>query len=424
MSYGETEIRKMYEMAKERYAEYGVDVDAALERALEIPVSMHCWQTDDVVGFETKEEGLDGGGIMATGGYPGRARNGDESRADLEQAMALIPGKARVNIHAIYAETGGRVVDRDALEPEHFSAWMDWARAQGVGLDFNPTFFGHPKADDGLSLSHPDPAIRRFWVDHGHACRKIGKAMAESQGGPCCVNWWIPDGTKDYAADRWSPRERLIESYDALFKAGDDSAGCLDFVESKLFGIGSEAYVAGSAEFYSNYALSRGVGLCLDMGHFHPTEEIYDKISSQLLFQQNLLLHVSRPMRWDSDHVVLFSDDLQRVFQEVQRGSAWDRVFVAEDFFDASINRIAAYVIGTRAVRKAILMALLEPVDQLKAFENEGRCAERLGLMEEEKTLPFAAVWDMLCARAGVPVGGAWMERVREYEQEVLKTRG
>ena len=416
-------ITQVYELAKERYAAFGIDTDAAIQTALSLPISLHCWQSDDVVGFETKPDGLAGGGILATGHYPGRAHKGDEVRADLEKTMSLIPGVKRVNVHASYSETE-EMIDRDALDASAFEGWMSWAREQGICLDFNPTFFAHPKAESGFTLSNRDEAIRTFWVNHGKACRKIAQAMAKSQGSPCYVNWWTPDGSKDVPADRWSPRKRMADSYDAIMS--DDSVDrtqCVDFIESKLFGIGSEEYVVSSAEFCSDYALSRNIGLCMDMGHFHPTETIHDKISSHLAFMQKVLLHVSRPIRWDSDHVVIFNDDLKNVFLEIQRGNAWDRVVLALDFFDASINRIGAYVVGTRAARKGILYALLDPSAQLRAYEDEGKNAQRLAMMEEFKTMPFSAVWDMLCEKAGVPVGMDWVAEVEKYEADVLSKR-
>jgi len=359
-------VTAAYGLARERYAALGVDTDAAIAGALQLPVSLHCWQGDDVQGFEVKES-TSGGGIMATGNFPGRARNGDELRQDLDQVLALLPGAHRLNLHAFYAETDGKRVDRDALEPAHFARWMDWSKSRDVALDFNPTFFAHPKADDGFTLSHADDAVRSFWVQHGIACRKIAEAMARNQGGPCVINHWIPDGAKDLPADRWGPRQRLRGSLDAMLDAstGVDTGLCVDAVESKLFGIGSESYVVGSADLY-----------CLDMGHFHPTETIHDKLSSLLTFHQRVLMHVSRPIRWDSDHVVIWNDDLAAVFQELVRGGALDRVFVALDFFDASINRVGAYVTGTRAVRKALLAALLEPVGLAGVGARGGRGRE------------------------------------------------
>jgi len=406
-----------YTLAREQYAQCGIDTDAAIAQALAIPISLHCWQTDDNVGFEA-QSGVSGGGILATGNYPGRARDGDEVRADLAKSISLIPGVQRVNVHSYYADFSDGYVNRDQLEPKHFQQWMDWAKGLGISLDFNPSFHAHPKANDGFTLSHQDASIREFWIEHGKRARKIAEAMAESQGTPCNNNFWIPDGAKDLVADSWSPRARLIESYDAIFadKSVDESK-CVDFVESKLFGIGSEEYVVGSSEFYSNYTLSRNVGLCMDMGHYHPTETIHGKISSQLLFRQKkLLLHVSRPIRWDSDHVVIFNDDLKNVFLEIQRGNAWDKMVLALDFFDASINRIAAYVIGTRATRKAILYALLDPSAMLRQYEDAGKNSQRLAVMEEFKTMPFGAVWTQLCEQAGVPAGTDWLAEMEAYE--------
>jgi L-rhamnose isomerase len=348
-----------------------------------------------------------------------------EARADLDEVMRLLPGVHRVNVHALYAETDGVPVERDALEPQHFAGWMDWAKGKGIGLDFNPTYFAHAKAADGFTLSHRSAAIRDFWVAHGVAARRIAEAMARSTGTPCVNNHWIPDGHKDSPADRWGPRQRLVESYDRIFAPshGVDRALCVDAVESKLFGIGSEDYVVGSMEFYTSYALTRGVVQCLDMGHFHPTEGIADKVSALLAFQPRLLIHTSRPVRWDSDHVVVFNDDVRAVFQEIVRGGALDRVYVALDFFDASLNRVAAYVVGARATRQAILAALLEPSARLREAEAVGNRARVLAGLEAQKTLPFGAVWDMLCARVGVPAGADWLADVERYEREVLARR-
>lgn len=414
-----------YAIAKEQYARYGIDTEAAIEKALEVPVSLHCWQADDNVGFEPRGDVTSGGGILATGNYPGRARNGEETRADIAKSISLIPGVSRVNVHAYYAEFKNGFVDRDELTPAHFENWMAWAESLDIALDFNASFHAHPKADSGFTLSHENEEIRAFWIRHAKAARRIAEAMAVRQRGPCNINFWIPDGAKDLVADSWSPRARLIESYDAVFADKSvDTSKCVDFVESKLFGIGSEEYVVGSAEFYSNYALSRNVGLCMDMGHYHPTETIHGKISSQLLFQQKkLLLHVSRPIRWDSDHVVIFNDDLKNVFLEIHRGNAWNQIQVALDFFDASINRTAAYVIGTRATRKAILYALLDPTAQLKQYESAGKNAQRLALMEEFKTMPFGAVWCQLCEKAGVPSGADWLAEMVSYEAAILPVR-
>jgi L-rhamnose isomerase len=414
-----------YAAARRAYAAVGVDAQQAVERALAVPISIHSWQGDDVAGFESAAGAVDSGGLKATGGYPGRARTGDELRRDLGQVLALVPGAHRINLHAIYAETGGRAVDRDALGPEHFARWIAWARRRGLGLDFNPTFFSHPKAADGFTLAHPDGGIRAFWVRHAVACRRIGEAMARAAGRPAAVNIWVPDGLKDSPADRWGPRRRLRESLDAILDPahGIDTSLCIDSVESKLFGIGSEDYVVGSFEFYSAYALRRGVVLCLDMGHFHPTETIHDKLSALLVFHDRLLLHVSRPIRWDSDHVVILNDDLRAVFLELVRGGALGRAMVALDFFDASLNRVAAYVIGARATRKAILAALLDPSEELLRLEAAGRGAAKLALLEAMKTMPFGAVWDELCRRAAVPADADWIAAAEAYERRVLSKR-
>jgi L-rhamnose isomerase len=416
---------RAYDGAREQYAALGIDTEKALKQALKVPISMHCWQVDDVGGFETKPEATSTGGLLATGKYPGKARTADEARADFDKVLALVPGTLRLNLHALYAETGRKVVDRDALKPEHFANWMAWARRRRINLDFNPSFFSHPKANDGFTLSHRDPKIRAFWVRHAIASRRITEALAKAQGAPSICNHWIPDGDKDLPADRWTQRELLTRSLDtALIKEKRvNKKLCVDFVESKLFGIGSEEYVVGSAEYYSSYALSRGVGFCLDMGHWHPTETIHDKISAYLQFHKRLLLHVSRPIRWDSDHVVIFNDDLRNVFLEIQRGNAWDRIVMSTDFFDASINRIAAYVIGLRATRKAILYALLDPSGTLRELEEMGDRTSRLALMDEMKTMPFGAIWDELCSRNGTLPDRCWMADVKAYEKKVLSRR-
>lgn len=417
-------ISAAYRLARAAYAERGIDTDAAIKRALGVPISLHCWQADDVRGLETPKEGLAGGGIMATGGYPGRARDGDEMRRDLDLVLKLLPGKHRLNLHAFYAETGRKVVDRDALTPAHFSRWLEWAQARRVGLDFNPTYFAHEMANSGFTLSSADRRVRQFWIDHGRACRRIAQHFSRKLGSPCVINHWIPDGTKDQPADRWGPRARLVESLDAILDVrGVSARHCIDAVEGKLFGLGSEEYVVGSQEFYSNYALSRGLVLCLDLGHFHPTESVADKVSAHLQFHPRLLLHTSRPVRWDSDHVVILDDPVRALFAEIARGGALDRVFVALDFFDASINRIAAYVVGARATRQAILLGLLDPGKQLKAADAAGRGHERLALLEQAKAMPWGAVWDMLCVRAGTPPADAWLEDVQAYETKVLSRR-
>ncbi len=385
-------IERAYEAARERYAELGVDTERAMQALRGVAISLHCWQGDDVGGFES-EEGLTGGGIQATGNYPGKARTAEELRADADLALRLIPGRHRFNLHAIYGETGGKPVERDQVGPEHFTGWIDWARQKGIGLDFNPTFFSHPLANDGFTLSSRDEGRRRFWVQHGIACRKIGEAMGKALGTACVTNVWIPDGYKDTPVDRKTPRELLRRSLDEMFAEPLDARYNLDAVEGKLFGIGSESYVVGMHEFYLGYAITKGKLLCLDAGHFHPTETIADKISSVLTYLPEILLHVSRGVRWDSDHVVILSDDLRAIAEEIVRGDYLQRVHVGLDFFDASINRVAAWVIGTRCMIKALLLALLEPLDRLRDAEASGDFTTRLALLEEQKTLPFGAVW-------------------------------
>jgi L-rhamnose isomerase len=411
-----------FRLATERYAEAGVNARKALARLARIPISLHCWQGDDVGGFENSGSSL-GGGLVATGAYPGKARTPDELRADVEKALSLIPGKHRFALHAMYAETGGARVDRNELEPEHFAGWIAWARRCGIGLDFNPTFFSHPKAADGFTLAHRDGGIRKFWVEHGVACRRIGAAMGKALANTCVTNLWIPDGSKDTPADRKGPRERLVESLDAIFKSALPPKHNLDSVEPKLFGIGSESYVVGSHEFYLGYAATRKKLLTLDSGHYHPTENAADKISGVLEFVPEMLLHVSRGVRWDSDHVVTLSDDLQAIAREVVANDYLDRVHIGLDYFDASINRIAAWVIGTRNMLKALLIALLEP-PAIKQVEAAGDFTARLGLQEEAKTLPFGAVWNYYCQMRDVPIGGEWLAEVRRYESAVLSHRG
>ena len=415
-------IEKAFALAKEQYSESGVDVDTALNTLAQIPISLHCWQGDDVGGFEGSGDEL-GGGLAVTGNYPGKARTPDELRSDFEMALSLLPGRHRMNLHASYAETGGVAVDRNELEPAHFQTWIDWARAQNIGIDFNPTYFSHPKADDGFTLAHADPGIRQFWVEHGIVCRQIGAEIGKALGTPCITNVWIPDGYKDVPVDRTAPRARLKESLDAIFATPLDPQHNLDAVEAKLFGIGSESYVVGSHEFYLGYAIANKTLLCLDAGHFHPTEVISDKLSSVLLYVDELLLHVSRGVRWDSDHVVILTDELQAIAQEVVRGGYLNRVHIGLDFFDASINRVAAWAIGTRCMIKALLLALLEPISKLREIEEAGDFTARLALLEELKTMPMGAVWDYYCHQAGVPVGPAWLDKVRQYESNVLVKR-
>ena len=414
-------IEKAYEQAKQRYAEMGVDTETAMEQLSTTAISLHCWQGDDVGGFES-EEGLSGGGIMATGTYPGKARTVDELRADLEKALSLIPGKHRLNLHAMYGQTKGKV-ERNELSTEHFTAWIDWAKANGLGMDFNGTFFSHPKAESGFTLSSADEGIRRFWVEHGIVCREIGAAMGKELGTPCVTNLWIPDGYKDIPVDRKGPRQRLKKSLDEIFAEPMDRSCLLDAVESKLFGIGSESYVVGSHEFYLGYAIENKTLLCLDTGHFHPTEVISDKISSVLTFLDEILLHVSRGVRWDSDHVVVLSDELRAITEQIVRGDYLERVHIGLDFFDASINRIAAWVIGTRCMIKALLIALLEPAEKLRVIELDGDYTARLAMLEELKTMPFGAVWDYYCTKQDVTPGPDWLKEVRDYESKVTNKR-
>ena len=415
------QIEDAYAIARARYAEVGVDTDKVLAGMQQVAISLHCWQGDDVSGFEGGA--LGDGGILATGEYPGKARNGQELRADLECVYGLLPGKHRLNLHAIYAETGGKKVDRDELAPEHYQQWIDWARAQGLGLDFNPSYFSHPKVAGGFTLASADQDVRSFWVAHGKACRRIGEAMGKALGTPSVVNVWIPDGYKDIPADRLAPRERLKESLDAIFADTIDPAHALDSVECKLFGIGTESYVVGSHEFYMGYAVANQKLLCLDAGHFHPTETISDKISSVLMYLDEILLHVSRGVRWDSDHVVILNDDLCAIAQEIVRHDFLERVHIGLDFFDASINRVAAWTIGSRAMLQALLMAMLEPRDLLRELEGKGDHTGRLATLEAAKMMPFGAVWDQYCLKSDVPVGLACLEEIRSYEKEVLAVR-
>lgn len=415
-------IETAFRLACEQYEALGVDVESALQRLRGVEISVHCWQGDDVVGFEGNAGAL-GNGLAVTGNYLGRARTPDELRSDLELAFSLIPGKQRLNLHALYGEFSAGRVDRDAIDVEHFQGWIDWGRSQGVSLDFNPSYFSHPNAADGFTLAHTDRGIRQFWIDHGIACRRIAAAMGEAQGNACVNNFWVPDGTKDTPASRKAPRERLAASLDAIFAEDLPRACTLDAVECKLFGIGSESYVVGSHEFYMGYAISRHKLLCLDAGHFHPTEVISDKISAVLMYVPELLLHVSRGVRWDSDHVVTYTDELQAIMQEIVRGEYLERVHIGLDFFDASINRIAAWAIGTRNALKAVLAALLEPTETLQQLERDGDTTARLALMEEQKMMPLGAVWNYYCQSQGVPVGAEWLKRVQEYERSVQSMR-
>ena len=413
---------KSYELAKERYAELGVDTDAALETLKSIPISVNCWQGDDVTGFEHDASGASGG-IMATGNYPGAARTADELRSDLDQALALIPGTHRLNLHAIYAETGEGYTDRDELKPEHFENWIKWAKNKKMGLDFNPTFFSHPKADSGFTLSSNDESVRNFWIEHGKACRRISEHMGRSLGTKSVMNIWAPDGFKDMPIDRKGYRQRLNASLDAMCAEQLDPDCHKDAVESKLFGIGAESCTIGSHEFYMGYAMKNDTILCLDAGHYHPTEVISDKLSAIMQFIPEVLLHVSRPVRWDSDHVVILSDEVRAIANEIIRGEYLDRVHIGLDFFDATINRVAAWVIGTRSMLKALCFALLEPTEKLRDAELAGDYTTRLATLEELKTMPAAAVWDYYCQQMNTPVGVDWLKNVREYEKKVLGQR-
>ena len=414
-------IEIVYQHACERYASLGVDVEHALKLLATIPISLQCWQGDDVGGFENLGGAL-GNGLAVTGNHPGKARTPDELRADLDKALSLIPGKHRLNLHAFYGEFGGNKVDRDAIEPKHFANWISWAKKNGLGLDFNPTCFSHPKSADGFTLSHADAGVRKFWIEHCQRSREIGAAMGKALGNPCVTNVWIPDGYKDTPADRVGPRARLAESLDAIFKKQISMKLNLDTVEPKLFGIGSESFVVGSHEFYLGYAVSRKKMLTLDAGHYHPTEGIADKISSVLQFMPEILLHVSRGVRWDSDHVVVLNDDLLAIAREIVANGFEKRVHIGLDFFDASINRVAAWTIGTRNMLRALLIALLE-IPLIRAAEAAGDFTTRLALQEESKTLPFGAVWDYYCETQGVSAGEHWLTAAKSYEKNVLSKR-
>ena len=421
MSQSTKMISQAYKTAMAQYAELEVDTEAAIAKLVKIPISLHCWQGDDVGGFENVGGTL-GGGIAVTGNYPGKAKTADELREDLDKALSMIPGKHRLNLHAFYGEFGGMKVDRNEIQPKHFQAWIDWAKGNEMGMDFNPTCFSHPKASDGFTLSHADKGIRNFWIEHCIASREIGAVMGKSLGSPTVTNVWIPDGYKDTPIDRMSPRQRLSDSLDKVFAKKLSAKHHLDAVECKLFGIGSESYVVGSHEFYMGYAIKNQKLLCLDAGHFHPTEMIADKLTSTLMYVPEVLLHVSRGVRWDSDHVVILDDALQAIAAELVRNNLLSRTHIGLDFFDASINRIAAWVIGTRNTIKSLLIALLEP-PALRASELKGDLTGRLAMLEEAKCMPWAAVWDHYCMTVGVPVGKNWLDEVRRYEQSTLSKR-
>lgn len=417
-------IERAYELARERYAQVGVDTELALSLLDKVTLSLHCWQGDDVAGFESSEAKLSGGGILVTGAYPGRARNPEELRADLDRAFSLLPGKHRLNLHASYGEFGGKRVDRDEITREHYQGWVDWAGARGIKLDFNATCFSHPKAASGFTLSSKDPGIRAFWIEHVKRCRQIAAQLGREQGSPCLHNLWIPDGSKEMPVDRRGHRALLREALEEIFATTYLPTELKDALESKLFGIGSESFVVGSHDFYLGFALKHGVMICLDMGHFHPTESVADKLSSVMAFCPEALVHVSRAVRWDSDHVVILNDELRAVAEVIVRCGLLGRVHLALDYFDASMNRVGAWVIGARATLKAMLLALLEPSKMLKEAEEGGDVFRRLAVLEEVKALPWGAVWDYHCVRKNVPPWWEWMRAVKEYEAQVLSKRG
>ena len=412
-------IEKSYAVARERYAEIGVDTEKALAALQNIPLSLHCWQADDVTGFENRGGDLTGG-IQATGNYPGKARDIDELRSDILAAKSMIPGKHRLNLHAIYGEFGAERIDRNEIEPRHFAGWIEWGRANGMKLDFNSTSFSHPLSGD-LSLANPDPAIREFWIEHTKRCRAVTEEMGRAQDDPSIMNVWVHDGSKDLTVNRMKYRELLRDSLDRIFET--EYGHMKDCIESKVFGIGLESYTVGSNDFCIGYAVSRNKIVTLDTGHFHPTESVADKLSSLLLFTPEVMLHVSRPVRWDSDHVTIMNDETLDLMKEIVRCGALDKVHIGLDYFDASINRIGAYVVGSRATQKCMMQALLEPLAKLRGYEAAGRGFERLALLEESKSLPWNAVWDMFCLRNDVPVGEEFIARVQKYEREVTSKR-
>ena len=416
-------IEKAYQLAKEEYAELGVNTDLVLEKMNDVAISLHCWQTDDVGGFETPDATLSGGGIQATGNYPGKATTIAEMRTDLEKVLSLLPGKQRLNLHAIYGDFQGELVDRDQIEVKHFQSWIDWCKSQGIGMDFNASCFSHPKSADGFTLSSKNEENRKFWVEHVKRCRAISAEMGKQLGTPCVHNTWIPDGSKDTPIDRNGYRALLKKSLDEAMSVEYPKSQMKDAVESKLFGIGAESMTVGSHDFYLGYAIQNNKLICLDNGHFHPTEQVGDKISACLQFIDEILLHVTRPVRWDSDHVVTLNEDLQLIASEIIRNNFLSRVNIGLDFFDASINRIGAYVVGTRAAQKAFLIAMLEPTQSLVEMEEAGQNFERLAMLEELKTKPFSAVWDYYCLQAGVPVGADYIAEIQQYEKEVLSKR-
>lgn len=412
-------INKAYEIARERYAAVGVDTEKVLQQMQDCHLSMHCWQADDVAGFEAHEGGLTGG-IQVNGNYPGKARNIDELRADILAAMALIPGKHRLNLHEIYGDFQGKVVDRDEVTPEYFQSWIQWAKEHDIKLDFNSTSFSHPKSGD-LSLANPDKGIRDFWIEHSKRCREISQAIGEAQQDPCIMNTWVHDGSKDITVNRYLYRELLKDSLDQIFEHKYD--WMKDTVESKVFGIGLESYTVGSNDFYTAYASKRDMMITLDTGHFHPTESVADKVSAMLLFVPELMLHVSRPVRWDSDHVTIMDDPTLDLFSEIVRAGALNRVHYGLDYFDGTLNRTGAYVIGSRAAQKCMLRALLEPLPTLRDYELSDKKFQRLALLEEAKALPWNAVYDEFCLRNNVPVGESLIAAVEQYESDVTSKR-
>ncbi|HEY5510713.1 MAG TPA: L-rhamnose isomerase [Prolixibacteraceae bacterium] len=416
-------VNQAYAIAKAQYAELGVDTDAVVKKMNEVVISLHCWQTDDVGGFETPDATLSGGGIQATGNYPGKATTIAQMRADLEKVFSLLPGKQRLNLHAIYGDFKGERVDRDQIEVKHFQSWIDWCKKLGIGMDFNATCFSHPRAADGFTLSSKKEENRKFWVEHVKRCRAISAEIGRQLGSPCVHNTWIPDGSKDTPIDRNGHRVLLKKSLDEAMAVDYPKVYMKDAIESKLFGIGAESMTVGSHDFYLGYAIQNNKLICLDNGHFHPTEQVGDKISACLQFIDEILLHVTRPVRWDSDHVVTLNDDLQLIASEIIRNNFLSRVNIGLDFFDASINRIGAYVIGTRAAQKAFLIALLEPTKTLIAMEEAGQNFERLAMLEELKTMPFSAVWDYYCLESGVPVGVDYIAEIQQYEKNILSKR-
>ena len=416
-------IEKQYEIAMELYAELGVDTEQALKKLQQIPISIHCWQGDDVGGYEKSDAVLGAGGTLVTGNFRGKAGTIKELRADIEKMLSLVPGKNRLNLHANYGEFGGKIVDRNEIEPSHYQGWVDWASDQGIMLDFNCTLFSHPKVESGFTISDKNKEIREFWIEHIKRCRLISDYFGRKLGQSCVHNIWIPDGSKDLTVDRLKHRELLAESLDAIFQVKYDKKNMRDSLESKLFSIGSESYVVGSHEFYMGYSVKNNHMICLDMGHYHPTESVADKISSMLLFLPEIMLHISRGVRWDSDHVAILNDDLRYLFEEIIRADGLNRVNIGLDFFDGSINRIGAWVTGTRAAQKALLIALLEPLKLLRQYEDNVQYAERLSLLEEAKSMPWSAVWNYYCLTGNVPSGISLIDEIRKYEREVIDKR-